>query len=139
MLEGPTSDLFWLWPGRSGQEFAHACCDYGRLLLASSRPEDAARAFQRADEVRAKLAPYGRHGAGTLEVELAALRGQPDRALRLLEELFAHAPTAALWWDLYCNPNLASLRNMPGFEALVVRYEAQMDEQRLRLETDSLP
>ena len=139
LFQGPTTAMVWIWPGRPANEFARACADYARLLLASSRPEDAALALQRAEEIRLQLPQRGRQGWGTLAVQLSALRGNTDMAMQLLQQLFDEAPTMAFWWDLQDNPNLESLRALPAFTDISVRYEALMDEQRVRFENGDLP
>jgi DNA-binding winged helix-turn-helix (wHTH) protein/tetratricopeptide (TPR) repeat protein len=71
------------------------------------------------------------HAAAYQRARILALRGQPEPALRQLEQAVAQGWRRA-WWARV-DPALASLRHMGGFSAPLDRVQAEMAGQRRSL------
>jgi hypothetical protein len=75
----------------------------------------------------------GGPGYGFADVDLHALRGENEKALAALREGAAKG-TRYLWrLQLLYNPNLESLHDEPGFQAVIAEIEADMAAQLERV------
>jgi TolB-like protein/Flp pilus assembly protein TadD len=62
--------------------------------------------------------------------KLATLKGDEERAIRLLNDTFDQG--RIMYWRQFTlyDPVISRLRGTPGFDELIARYEAEMDRQR---------
>jgi tetratricopeptide (TPR) repeat protein len=91
-------------------------------------------------ETRPRLGLGGGHGIA--DVQILALRGEPEAALGALEEAVSAGWRSLWWYYLLQDPNLESLRNTSAFQRAVREIEldvaAQMDRiYRLEREEES--
>jgi hypothetical protein len=99
---------------------------------------DIANAESLLDAVEGEL-PYwprlGNWGIGFADVELFALRGERDEALRALRATVDNDLWLFWRWRLLHNPNLESLHGDSEFQAIVEQIEARMARELENLET----
>jgi len=69
-----------------------------------------------------------------LDAEIAAVRGDDDRAMILLREAVDAGWVVSWWWELGHNQNLASLHDRDDYRSLVEELESKMARQRATLD-----
>lgn len=83
---------------------------------------DATALSARADDLVAALRSSGREAdAATCDALGAALRGEPDRALRVLGTMLAHAPAGHAGWTTPIDPWFAHLQGTPALAHVLQR------------------
>lgn len=105
--------------------------DAAALLLESGDRRRATRLLAAAEPIVAKMPPVALDGSDIANVEILALRGESDAALRALEQTIDAGWLFLSWWLLDQNPNLAALRELPECRRLIARLET---ERRARLD-----
>jgi hypothetical protein len=124
------ADQYWDWPNSTVLEFARAEVDYARLLIASGNREAAAFFLDDAEAFTGVVPRMGRLGFGTLDAEIATVRGDDERAMTLLKESVDAGWVANWWWELRHNPTLASLHQREDYKRLVEQLESSTTRQR---------
>jgi hypothetical protein len=97
--------------------------------------EDAADVMLDDAEAFTQMVPrMGRLGFATLDAEIAAVRGDEERAMNLLKESVDSGWVTNWWWALRHNPNLSSLHQRDDYQRLVEDVESKINRQRAELE-----
>jgi len=124
----------WDPPNRTAREFVQAEIDYARLQIALG--DQAAAEFFLDDALEfTRLVPrMGRKGFGTLDAEIAAVRGDSELAAKLLNEAYDAGWVANWWWTLRYNANLSSLHERDDYRRLIEQLESKMRRQRAELD-----
>jgi len=108
--------------------------DFAGLLLETGGHVRAAQLLAGSERMLGSLQRMGWEGYGILDVQIFALRGEKDRALRALQQA-SSAGWRGFGWRYYRDfePTLASIRGEPGFEAIFADIERDMARQRVAL------
>jgi TolB-like protein/DNA-binding winged helix-turn-helix (wHTH) protein/lipoprotein NlpI len=72
---------------------------------------------------------FGNNGYGVADVEIFALQGEKQKALSALRQAIDEGWRFFWWYDLEHQPELASLRGEPEFQAMVEEIKADMAAQ----------
>jgi serine/threonine protein kinase/Tfp pilus assembly protein PilF len=128
------ADQSWNWPIQTALEFARAEVDHARLKLVLGARDAADALLDDAEDFTRAVPRMGRLGFGILDAEIAAVRGDEDRAMRKLRESVDAGWVANWWWELRHNPNLSSLHERADYQRIVEELESKMSRQRAELE-----
>mgnify|MGYP000246474489 CR=1 FL=1 len=124
-------------------EHYRAAIDLALAMQESGEPQTADRLLEAAAafiESRPRLGLGS--GYGISDVQILALQGEPEAALRALEDAVSAGWRSLWWYYLLQDPNLESLREDPAFQRALREIEldvaAQMDRiYRLEREEES--
>jgi Tfp pilus assembly protein PilF len=128
------ADQSWDWPIHTALEFVQAEVDYGRLQITLGEESAADVMLDDAEAFTQMVPRMGRMGFGTLDAEIAAVLGDEERAMSLLNESVDSGWVTNWWWTLRRNPNLSSLHQRDDYQRLVESVESKINRQRAELE-----
>ena len=95
---------------------------------------EALREIGRAARSEVRLPRLGRGGYGIADVQIHALRGDKGKALAALREAERAGWRGGVWrFHRDFDPDLASIRNAPEFQAVFADIERDTAQQRARL------
>lgn len=111
----------------------HILLDVATIYSAAGQGDKAAPFIEQAEAFVDRYVRQGNvwHAAGYHRARIAALRGQPEAALSALDDAVRLGWRRG-WW-LAQDPALQSLREQPGFNAVLARIEDSNRLQRQRL------
>jgi TolB-like protein len=121
---------FYWSSGFAPRTYAMATADYAGLLIRLGEDDKAADYIEDVEYFISKVPRMGFWGYGVLDAEIAAIRGDRDRALNLLEQAVQSGWMELWWFNTKYNPNLVSLHGDPRYEALIQRLTARAKEQQ---------
>jgi len=106
--------------------------DIAYLLQKSDNEERATLLLERSLALieSGAIARLGIGGYGIADVQIHALRGQPERALAALRQAIDQGWRGFWWFYLKNNPNLESLRYSVEFQSMVQELESFMTGER---------
>lgn len=112
----------------------HVLLDVAAVYTAAGLAEQAAPFVDQASSYIERYAQRGNrwHAAGYHRARVEALRGRPAAALAMLQEAVRLGWRRG-WW-LRHDPALAGVRQLPGFAALLVQIEQDLQTQRRSLQ-----
>ena len=112
---------------------AAAAIDLALVLQHTGESERANALLERSEAYLQTIPRMGVGGYGITDVAIHTLRGESAAALALLREA-EQAGWRTIWrYSRDFDPNLASIRNDPGFKAVFADIERDMAQQRARL------
>ena len=129
----PFAEQSWTWT-RPPHQYVRAEVDLARLQLALGQRDAAETLLDDAEAFTHLLPRMGRMGYAVLDAEIAAVRGDDDRAMTLLREAVNAGWVVSWWWELGHNQNLASLHDRVDYRDLVEELESKMVRQRATLQ-----
>jgi hypothetical protein len=109
-----------------------ASIDVAQVLLETGEREQAERLLSAALREVEALPAGGAHGPGIDGARALALQGKTAEAIESLQAAYA-AGWRSDWWLAELDPALASLRDEPGFKALMTRMRNEMSAARVAL------
>ena len=111
----PAANSWWMFQGQ------HLLLDAAAVYHAQGRPERAEPLLSQAQASLQRLVSQGNvwHATGYHLARIAAMRAQPEAALRALEQA-VRGGWRRIWW-LRHDPALAALRALPGWPAWLSR------------------
>jgi len=109
-----------------------AAIDLALILQKTGEAKRADRLLQRSLEHLQTLPPRGAN-AEIAEVQIYALRGDPNKALSALRQAIDQGWRSRWWYSLRHDPNLASLHAEPAYQAMLAEIEADMATQLARV------
>jgi len=108
--------------------------DFAGLLLETGADLRATQLLAGSERMLGSLQRMGWEGYGILDVQILALRGEKNSALRALQQA-SSAGWRGFGWRYYRDfePTLASIRGEPGFKAIFADIERDVARQRAAL------
>lgn len=111
-----------------------AAVDLARVHAELRDTERATRLTGRALEVMETRVRFGTQGYWLADVQALAIQGRTDEALLFLESAIDDGYRFRLWYQLYLDPNLDNIRDLPSYQALLERVDALIDIEVFRAE-----
>ncbi len=115
----------------------HQAINLGHVFLKTGREDEGNQLLDKAAAYIQTRPMLGWAGYQTSDAEILAIRGQTDEALTALESLVEAGWRANWRMLLEQNSNLDSIKDEPGFKAIVAMLEADAAVQRAWLANDA--